>query len=188
MALRRIGARRWEAFLVFVVAVSLVVLVKLIVPVGRSRLASVQQVREQLEAIAEAESFPVRIRSAETQLATLDSTLGALAARDAFDEARVVEEVYRLAERAQCSAAKVQILEPIVTESGIELPIAFEGQGTYAAIGEFIDGIENMPCATRIRHLTIKKEEKATGTISADFVVIDIDELPAANSVQGAEL
>jgi hypothetical protein len=54
-----------------------------------------------------------------------------------------------------------------------EIPVIFEGSGSYPAIGRFVALIENMEYATRIRQITLKSGSAGQGTVSVDFIIMD---------------
>jgi Tfp pilus assembly protein PilO len=171
--LNAIGSRRWEAGFAAFTAVCVVFAGSVVVPVVRGGIEHIAAVKQARQSLASAGRLPRRIDEARVRAVHLDSLLHAFETRLPFLEATVVEYIYQLADSAGCIAAKVTIGNPVAAGAGVEIPFVLTGRGTYKAMGEFIEGIENMNCVTRIRQCTINRRSNTEGDLVLDFVVIE---------------
>jgi len=168
-----IGLYRWE-IAGGILALSITALIFLaLVPFTKAALVTITREQKNREVLRTAATLPQKIAIAEKNAAHLDSIVKELENRPRFEQTKVVEQVYALAEKAGCDAARVEIGDNITIENGKEVPFIFRGKGNYTAIGKFIEGIENLDLVSRIRQATIKKEYKTTGSLYLDFIVID---------------
>jgi hypothetical protein len=169
----KIGSRRWELTSGAVFIVVLVIFGSFFLPWARHQVAVIAVLQRDLSSISKADTIPQAIARAGQRIAGIESTITNGQAHKAFNEAQVVAAVYALAESTGCAAAKVLVSEPVVLEHGVEIPLQVEGSGAYAAMGKFVAGIENLAYATRIRQLTLRRNNDESGTLSADFIIMD---------------
>jgi Tfp pilus assembly protein PilO len=169
----QIGSRRWEAGLSIFVLLLLWLVIILVAPFAASQVRRVADLSALRSSIKKSGELDRELATTKAQTHELDSLLHAVTERKPLRETDLVGQVYALADSAGCRTGKVEILPAIVTGKGKETPVLFRGAGTYAAMGKFVDGIENMGYVTRVRQLTMSKTSGDVGSLTLDFVVID---------------
>ena len=170
---QKLALLRWEIALSgFCLAVGLVAWYGL-APLAGVQIRAFARVKQDMAFPGRAEQLPQEIAAVRAKAARLDSLLLELENPRVFNEAEVLDILYSLADSAACDVGKVRIGEPVGVEGGAEIPIVFDGSGSYAAIGRFIDGIENMEYATRVRQVTMKAHGGDRGGVSVDFVIVE---------------
>jgi len=82
-----------------------------------------------------------------------------------------LEELARLAKAQRLLLGKVEPGAPIHAPEGTALPIAFEVQGSFIAVFEFIKDIEHMPRMTHVESFTCEGDFKDPGMVTVDITV-----------------
>jgi len=109
------------------------------------------------------------------QAAALDSLAAASHSSRRLDNTAVVGFIYALADSVGCASGKVETGQPVAADHAAETPFVFSGEGSWEAIGRFVDGIENMGSVTRVREVTIARTGEDRGSVTVDFVVVEAE-------------
>jgi hypothetical protein len=80
--------------------------------------------------------------------------------------------IYTLANQAGIKASKVEISGMTISGKVTEIPVTFRGAGDYEACGKFIDGVENMRPAGKVRELSMKNSDKGVIDLFVDFAIV----------------
>ncbi|MBD3390621.1 MAG: hypothetical protein GF410_01260 [Chitinivibrionales bacterium] len=169
---------RWEALLAICVLAAIAVIAGAGYPLALREWREISRLRRDLGVIQSADALEGRIKAARARALRLDSMAAAYDRRAMHNEAGMVGALYALADSAGCSAAKVEICEPVGAGKATEVPVLFTGQGTYASIGKMVAGVESMPQATRVRQLVIRKSDggkqgrNGLADVVLDFVIV----------------
>ncbi len=163
---------RWEALLAAALAAGLWLAAGVLLPVSVRQWRAAGELLKHYKGLREAESIDERIAYAQKRAASLDSLVNEYEEAGQVPESDVVGKLYRLADSAGCNAAKVEVQEAVRLEAGMEVPVVFTGEGTYAAIGKLVAGVESLTQATRVRQLTVKNEGNGRGAVVLDFVLM----------------
>ncbi len=164
---------QWHMIATVIIASCVFFAVSVLVPNGVKQLEALKQIKKDLSLAARAEHFPYRIVRIRSNMEAIDSLLKVVEQKDRFTPAQALDLVYSLADSSECKTEKVQIDDPIPAVSGKEIPVTYIGRGTYHAIGRFVQGIENMQYATRIRQAVLRKTEGDLGELVLDFIIME---------------
>ena len=168
----RLGMWRWEALLlVLLIAVGWAVKEAAIPMIGKLTIG-LENVKRESAFIGKADSFGQELRNVKSDARMIDSLMTASHASRPFAEAVMLGTVYHLADSVGCTTGKLLIGDSVVIEGGKEVPVSYEGRGSYRALGKVIDGIENLEYSTRIRQIDMKRLDSDSGSMSVDFVVL----------------
>lgn len=171
---RVLGSLRWELFGLLCAACLAVLVSRVLWPLGREVFDTVKALQEKRLILGQSGALEHRLTQLAHERASIDSLLAILTNRPAFDEAQTVGMLYQLADSAGCKAGKVEIGEPIELNDIVEIPIQFVGEGSYAAIGKLVAGVENLTYVSRIRTMSLQKQgDGDNGAVSIDFIVIE---------------
>jgi hypothetical protein len=172
-SLYKTGLLRWEiGGGVCVIAVA-VLLWSVLFPAVSYQINRCGGITRKLKFLKTSDQLPANSMAVTKKADIIDSLLQASEQRERFSEPVVLEKLYELSDSTGCTIAKVQISESISVGSGIEIPVLLHGSGKYAAIGNFIDGIENGKYASRVRQLTMKSLGDDNVSIFLDFVIME---------------
>ncbi|MFW5775047.1 MAG: hypothetical protein ACOCW2_02050 [Chitinivibrionales bacterium] len=163
----------WHLIAAIISAVCIVAVVSVCIPFWHKQWAAYREIKRELALANQAEQFPHRIRTMQADMAVLDSLLEVIEQKEPFTPANALDLVYTLADSFQCKTEKVQLEDPIPVAGGKEIPVTYYGQGSYHSIGRFVQGIENMHYATRIRQAVLKKQEDDRGELVLDFIIME---------------
>ncbi|MFW5775540.1 MAG: hypothetical protein ACOCW2_04545 [Chitinivibrionales bacterium] len=163
----------WYIISACMVAVCIMVVAFVIFPAGAMQWREWNDIKKDLNLAGQAGSFPHRIGRMRSGMTILDSLMTAVERKEPFTPSKALNLVYALADTSGCKTAKVQIDDPIAVEAGKEIPVTYTGEGTYRSIGRFMQGIENMHYATRIRQAVLRKTADDRGEVILDFIIME---------------
>ncbi len=173
MTSTKLSLRRWElgaaAFVLLLAAVSWHALA----PLGKAQWRAFIKLRVQLAFLGRAEQLPHDIAAADKNIARLDSLLNVFADREPFEDSRVLEKVYAIADSSRFTISEVRIGEPVYAGERIDYPVLVNGEGNYLSVGKFVEGIESMNHSIRVRQLTLNRREQDSAFVVCDFVVTE---------------
>ncbi|MBD3422072.1 MAG: type 4a pilus biogenesis protein PilO [Chitinivibrionales bacterium] len=164
---------RWWLLPGLIIVLSALLVRTTFMPILISQWQSITTIKANLQSVKNAPTLPIRSRKIAQQSALIDSLIHTYKNRPRFNQAVMIGNLYKLADSSKCNAQKVEIDDPISVESMHEIPIFIKGTGNYRSIGTFVAHIENLPYATRIRQLTMSKNEGQGIDFALDFLVVE---------------
>jgi hypothetical protein len=170
--LNRILLFRWEAMCTCVVLALAIPAWNLCFPVAGKTAKDVAELAGNITVINKADSIAALADETRKQADALDSTIKATEGRQQFTEGTLPGELYNLTAKAGIKASRVEIAVSSGTQEGRQLPVRFTGTGEYNACGMFIDGIESLSPAARIRVMSMKNVPRGAVELFLDFVVM----------------
>jgi hypothetical protein len=168
-----IAARRqWEIYAVLAGLALCLFTWFVCVPVARKTIFDIRQVQREYVFVNKVDSIITLTRNARVRADNLDSILKTTPVQEAFNEQSVPGMMYEFAHKAGVKASKVAIGGKNNTKDGVTLPVTFEGEGTFDECGQFIDFIENVNPACRIRVLNMRNSARGKIYLFLDFLLI----------------
>ena len=169
----QLGLYRWEIISLISVVILGLLIWHIVYPAVSFQSSRSSAIARRLSFLKTADQLKTKSLKIERKNKFLDSLIQASEMQQRFNEPVVLEKLYTFADTAQCAISKVQIDEPIEINTGVEIPVLLSGKGTYAAIGAFIDLVENCNYAVRIRQVTMKNTAKGIAELFLDFVIME---------------
>jgi hypothetical protein len=170
--LNRIFLFRWEVVCAGVVLVLVVLAWDTCFPVARKTIKDVVELGRNITFINKADSIAALAAQTRKQADSFDSTIKATKELQQFTEGTLPGAIYGLAAKAGIRASRVEISVSADMQEGRQMPVRFTGAGDYAACGIFIDGIETLEPAARIKELSIKNRGKGNADLFLDFRIL----------------
>jgi type IV pilus assembly protein PilO len=99
----------------------------------------------------------------------------------------VLEQVAELARRSKLDLARVKSGEPVSAASYMEQPLEMEILGDFDDFYTFLLDVEKLDRITRMLDLTLERDDKQDGRMSAEFVLSIYFEPASASSVAEVE-
>ena len=142
-------------------------------PVLKIEMSSILQFSKDRRLQKDSSQYSSRIIAAKEQVRAMDSLLLAINSRASYDQTALMGSLYGIADSTGCKVDKVEVGERIVADSNAENPFVIKGAGQYSGVGRIVDGIENQPCATRVRQIVLGNKGAGSVDFLIDFVVME---------------
>jgi hypothetical protein len=169
---RRIILHQWDFLCVAVLLGLAAIAWSALFPLGRAVFFSIKNMSGAIAFISKGDSVAVLAEMARVKADRIDSCLKSVADSQALSEQAVPGAIYGLAGSAGIKASKVEIAPTISAAQGAQIPVDFRGEGEYGSCGKFVDGIENLRPAGRIRELNMKNGKNGMVELFMDFVIL----------------
>jgi hypothetical protein len=169
---RPLALHAWNIAAVGALLVVFAVAWKLLTPVGVEVYSSAKTLLAGAAMLGKADSIALLPEQTRRQADGIDSSLRAIASIPKISEQLVPGIIYTLANQAGIKASKVEISGMASSGKVTEIPVTFRGAGDYDACGKFIDGVENMRPAGKIRELSMKNADKGSVDLFVDFAIV----------------
>jgi Tfp pilus assembly protein PilO len=143
------------------------------IPLFTSVYKKVQNVHEQYKVSRNSQNMVTELNRIQNEIHVIDSLIQIQISRESEIKTGIVEALYIFADSSQMKPSKVEIGEKVAAGSRNETGISVSGTGTYAAMGRFVESIENYPRSTRIRQIVLKSTEKKSIEGFVDFVLME---------------
>ena len=167
-----LGRRRWEVGGTLVLLVFLLPALYLLVPYATDEISTAWTMMRLGTPAARLPGVDEQIRRTQTELNRLIRESRVVAGRPVFSEPAVLERVYTAADSIGFDLRKVELGEGLATGKSVEIPLEFNGEGSYNAIGRLVETLENLPWTTRVRRLSIARETETRGSLSGELLII----------------
>ena len=102
----------------------------------------------------------------------IDSLMKTIVDTQTISEQAIPGAIYELAGKTGIKASKVEISGKATGQIGFRIPVSFKGEGTYEACGKFLEGLENIKPAGRVRELNMNRSANGSVSLFVDFVVL----------------
>lgn len=168
-----IGLLKWDLTFVGIIGGVLAITLFAILPIARSQYQFGQKIVLMKHFLDNRESLDDRSARIAHEQGLLDSLIRAADSRDLFDEPLLIARLYELADSSGFAITKLQIDAPVQVADGREIPVIVKGTGKYEIMGKFIEGVENLNHAVRIRQLTLKGEKGGQVVVALDFIILE---------------
>jgi len=160
-------------FVVLLMALPIAAYVWILKPRDAKVAEARQQIRdkqEKLTALKEAgvsiNELPAEIEKLRKAIAFFESKLPEEKEMD-----KVLREVWQIAEKNGLSTKSVRSAKAIPSAEYSEQPIRMVIVGPFGGFYNFLRSVEELPRITRISDMTLEKDQKNEGQMTADFVL-----------------
>ena len=157
-------------------AVSAIVLAlfawRLVLPEAISVFADGKRIAATFSFVAKADSMAAMASALSDQANILDSLLKTGSDTVMVSEQAIPGAIYEIVGRSGIKTSKVEIGKRITTPVGFQIPVTVAAEGGYSACGTFIEGIEHLKPAARIRDLDLKNADHGRVALTVDFVFL----------------
>jgi hypothetical protein len=162
---QRVAVRQWEIACACICIIAAVVFMHFAYPFAKKTCRESGGLVKTMLLINKADSLSRLAILAAQKADMLDSLVKASEGQKAFSDESLPGTIYELAAKSGIKASKVEIAGRNILSEGIEIPVRFMGEGEYSAAGKFIEGVEGMEPAARIKELSLKNAGKS-GNVS----------------------
>jgi type IV pilus assembly protein PilO len=138
------------------------------------------QMADQKAKLLEKQAKLRKLESAPAAAEELREQLGRLSQAVTFFESKlppaseietVLQDVTVIAKRNNLTSKMIRTLKTKQSNGYIELPLKMELHGNFKSYYSFLLELEQLDRITKIRELSLKKDDKAQGQIDASFVI-----------------
>jgi hypothetical protein len=170
---RKLALKQWDYAAVVALLIAAMVIWKVATSLGGDVYSGVKNVYCNMRMLKSADSIAALPELTRIKADKLDSCIKAVSSIQLISEQAIPGMIYTLANQAGIKASKVEISGKTALEQGSQIPVSFRGEGDYAACGKFMDGIEHMQPAGRIREMSMKSPGSNRIDLFVDFVLME---------------
>ena len=167
------GAFRKLVFFVLLAGVAIVGYQYMIRPANKHLAEAKQRVEAKLAKLSEFEKTTAAAEDLNKQLEQLQEAIMFFESKlpPTSEIHKVLEQVTLIAQKQGLKPKTIRTLEQKDNSGYVEQPLDMELEGNFNSFYSFLLELERLPRITKIREMSIKKQEKIEGQISADFIV-----------------
>ena len=170
---RKLALKQWDCAAVIALLIAAAIIWKVATSLGTDVYSGVKNVYGNMRLLSCADSIAALPELTRIKADKMDSCIKAISSVQMISEQAIPGMIYTLANQAGIKASKVEISGKTAAEQGSQIPVSFKGEGDYAACGKFMDGIEHMQPAGRIRELNMKSPGINRIDLFVDFVLME---------------
>jgi hypothetical protein len=170
---RKLALKQWDFAAVIALLIAVVVIWKVATSLGGDVYSGVKNVYCNMRMLKSADSIAALPELTRIKADKIDSCIKVASSVQMISEQAIPGMIYTLANQAGIKASKVEISGKIAAEQGSQIPVSFKGEGDYAGCGKFMDGVEHMQPAGRIRELNMKSSGINRIDLFVDFVLME---------------
>jgi hypothetical protein len=163
--MQKVAVRQWEIICACICIIAAVVFMQFAFPFAGKTCKESSRLVKTILLINKADSLGRQAVLAGQKADMLDSLVKESEGQKTLSDESLPGTIYALAARSGIKASKVEIAGRNILSEGIEIPVRFMGEGEYTAAGKFVEGVEGMEPAARIKELSLKNAGKA-GNVS----------------------
>jgi hypothetical protein len=141
-------------------------------PIAHTVISDVNKVSHDISFINKADSIGRMVTTTRLQAKMIDSLINTIVDTQTISEQAIPGAIYELAGKTGIKASKVEISGKAPAPIGARIPVSFKGEGTYEACGKFLEGLENIKPAGRVRELNMSRSANGIVSLFVDFVVL----------------
>jgi len=166
-------AIRKLVFFVALIGLAYVSHTRMIRPANAQMANQKAKLLEKQAKLRKLESAPAAAEELKEQLGRLSQAVIFFESKlpDASEIETVLQDVTVIAKRNNLNSKMVRTLKTKQNNGYIELPLKMELQGDFKSYYSFLLELEQLDRITKIRELSLKKDDDSQGQIDASFVV-----------------
>jgi hypothetical protein len=170
---RKFALKQWDFAAVIALLIAAAIIWKVTTSLGTDVYSGVKNVYGNMRLLHFADSIAALPELTRMKADKIDSCIKAISSVQMISEQAVPGMIYTLANQAGIKASKVEISGKTAAEQGSQIPVSFRGEGDYAGCGKFMDGVEHMQPAGRVRELNMKNAGIGRIDLFLDFILME---------------